>query len=303
MVSLKAIRVFAEVAQQGGFSAASRALNISPPSVTRIVSELEAELGVRLFNRSTRALTLTEEGERFLRGGRTVIDEVDTLTNDIRQRNRQPRGRLRVSSVIAFGQEVIAPLVPGFMEQYPEVEVELDLSNRKVDLIEEHFDLAIRIGGPEGLDTSSLKARKIFSQTLIFVATPEYVQQKGQPRTLNELADHRVVKQISGAWGRTNRLNREGEVVEFSLPERYVVNSPNAARNAVLSQFAIGLLADYLVKDLIAAGKLERILPEYATLEQPIYAVFVHRNYMPAKTRAFIDFLADELPKPNSEAQ
>lgn len=303
MVSLKAIRVFAEVAQQGGFSAASRALNISPPSVTRIVSELEAELGVRLFNRSTRALTLTEEGERFLRGGRTVIDEVDTLTNDIRQRNRQPRGRLRVSSVIAFGQEVIAPLIPGFMEQYPEVEVELDLSNRKVDLIEEHFDLAIRIGGPEGLDTSSLKARKIFSQTLIFVATPEYVQQKGQPRTLNELADHRVVKQISGAWGRTNRLNREGEVVEFSLPERYVVNSPNAARNAVLSQFAIGLLADYLVKDLIAAGRLERILPEYATLEQPIYAVFVHRNYMPAKTRAFIDFLADELPKLNSEAQ
>ena len=139
MVSLKAIRVFAEVAQQGGFSAASRALNISPPSVTRIVSELEAELGVRLFNCSTRALTLTEEGERFLRGGRTVIDEVDTLTNDIRQRNRQPRGRLRVSSVIAFGQEVIAPLIPGFMEQYPEVEVELDLSNRKVDLIEEHF--------------------------------------------------------------------------------------------------------------------------------------------------------------------
>jgi LysR family transcriptional regulator for bpeEF and oprC len=295
MVSLKAIRVFAEVAQQGGFSAASRALNISPPSVTRIVSELEAELGVRLFNRSTRALTLTEEGERFLRGGRTVIDEVDTLTNDIRQRNRQPRGRLRVSSVIAFGQEVIAPLIPGFMEQYPEVEVELDLSNRKVDLIEEHFDLAIRIGGPEGLDTSSLKARKIFSQTLIFVATPEYVQQKGQPRTLNELADHRVVKQISGAWGRTNRLNREGEVVEFSLPERYVVNSPNAARNAVLSQFAIGLLADYLVKDLIAAGRLERILPEYATLEQPIYAVFVHRNYMPAKTRAFIDFLTASL--------
>ncbi len=295
MVSLKAIRVFAEVAQQGGFSAASRALNISPPSVTRIVSDLEAELGVRLFNRSTRALTLTEEGERFLRGGRTVIDEVDTLTNDIRQRNRQPRGRLRVSSVIAFGQEVIAPLVPGFMEQYPEVEVELDLSNRKVDLIEEHFDLAIRIGGPEGLDTSSLKARKIFSQTLIFVATPEYVQQKGQPRTLNELADHRVVKQISGAWGRTNRLNREGEVVEFSLPERYVVNSPNAARNAVLSQFAIGLLADYLVKDLIAAGRLERILPEYATLEQPIYAVFVHRKYMPAKTRAFIDVLAAKL--------
>ena len=301
MVSLKAIRVFAEVAQQGGFSAASRALNISPPSVTRIVSDLEAELGVRLFNRSTRALTLTEEGERFLRGGRTVIDEVDTLTNDIRQRNRQPRGRLRVSSVIAFGQEVIAPLIPGFMEQYPEVEVELDLSNRKVDLIEEHFDLAIRIGGPEGLDTSSLKAKKIFSQTLIFVATPEYVQQKGQPRTLNELADHRVVKQISGAWGRTNRLNREGEVVEVSLPERYVVNSPNAARNAVLSQFAIGLLADYLVKDLIAAGRLERILPEYATLEQPIYAVFVHRNYMPAKTRAFIDFIAAELSNLDSQ--
>lgn len=292
MVSLKSIRVFTVVAQQRGFSAAGRVLGISAPSVTRIVSELEAELGVRLINRSTRALTLTEEGERFLLGGTSVIDEVDALTDDIRQRNRQPRGRLRISSVIAFGQEVIASLIPQFIEKYPEVEVELHLSNRRVDLIEEHFDLAIRIGGPAGLDASSLKARKIFSQKLIFVATPEYIRRKGQPGTLSELNDHLVVKQISGAWGQVNQLVHGEEIIDFSLPEIYVVNSPNAARNAVMSQRALGLLADYLVADLLQAGKLERILPQYATLDQPIHAVFVHRNYMPAKTRVFIDFLA-----------
>ena len=290
-----AIQAFREVAQQGGFAAAARALNTSPPTITRLVADLEGDLGVRLFNRSTRNVGLTEEGEHFLRRGVTLVEELEAVTEEIRESRHVPRGHLRVSSVVAFGQERIAPALPGFMERFPKVTVELDISNRNVDLVQEHFDLAIRIGGSAGLEASMLKARKIFSQRLIFIATPEYVAEHGVPLNLDDLSNHRIVKQISGSWGRVNEFQHRGETTVFKLPEDLVVNSPNAARNAVLTGRAMGLLADYLATDLISEGRLMRLLPEHETPEQPIFAVFVHRQYMPAKLRAFIDFLVEEL--------
>lgn len=295
MDMFQAIRAFREVARQEGFAAASRALNVSTPTVSRLISDLESDLGVRLFNRSTRKIGLTEEGEQFLRRGVALFDELEAVTEEIRERQSVPRGHLRISSVVAFGQERIAPALTGFMEQYPKVTVELDISNRKVDLIEEHFDIAIRIGGADGLEASSLKARKIYSQKLFFVATPEYVAAHGAPKDLDEIVTHRIVKQISGTWGRVNQLWHAGKKSEFTLPGAFVVNSPNAARNAVLTGRAIGLLADYLTADLIAEGRLMRLLPGYETVDQPIYAVFVHRNYMPAKVRAFIDYIVKAL--------
>ncbi len=295
MDRLHAINVFREVARQGGFAAAARALNASPPSVSRLVSELEEDLGVRLFSRSTRSVALTEEGEEFLRRGVALLDELDAVTEELRERRQTPHGHLRISSVIAFGQERVAPAIPGFMERHPKVTIELDLSNRKVDLVQEHFDVAIRIGGAEGLEASNLKARKIFAQRLIFVATPDYIAAHGRPRGLDDLKRHRFVKQVSGTWGRVNEFKVGGRKHALSLPEDFVVNSPNAARNAVLTGKAAGLLADYLVADLIAAGRLERLLEDHATAEQPVHAVFVHRNFMPAKVRAFIDYLVERF--------
>jgi len=300
MDRFQAIQTFREVARQGGFAAAARALNSSTPSVSRLISELENDLGVRLFSRSTRKVGLTEEGEQFLRRGVVLLDELEAVSEEIRERKSEPRGRLRISSVVAFGQERIASAIPGFMEKHPEVEVELEISNRKVDLVQEHFDLAIRIGGAEGLENSSLRARKIFSQKLVFVAAPDYVARYGAPDNLEEIVQHRVVKQISGNWGRTNELWHDGEKILCSLPESFVVNSPNAACNATLTGRTIGLLADYLVADRISEGRLVRILPGYETLDQPIYAVFVHRNFMPAKVRAFIDYIVETLNTPQS---
>lgn len=270
-------------------------MHFSTPSISRLVSELEDDLGVRLFNRSTRRVGLTEEGEQFLQRAVVLVDELEAVSEEIRDRQSVPQGHLRISSVVAFGQERIAPALPGFIERFPKVTVELDISNRTVDLVQEHFDLAIRIGGSDGLESSTLKARRIFSQKLIFVATPEYVTAHGAPAGLDELANHRVVKQISGTWGRANELWHRGEKTVYSLPENLVVNSPNAARNAVLTGGAVGLLADYLTADLIAEGRLKRVLAGYETLDQPIYAVFVHRNYMPAKVRAFIDHIVNVL--------
>ncbi|MEX0347670.1 MAG: LysR substrate-binding domain-containing protein [Rhizobiaceae bacterium] len=288
-----AIQTFREVARQGGFAAAGRALNISTPSVSRLVSELEGDLGVRLFNRSTRQVGLTEEGEQFLRHGVALFDELESVTDEIRQRQKQPRGHLRISSALAFGQECIAPAVPGFIKRNPKVTVELEISNRTVDLVQEHVDLSIRIGGLDGLETSSLRARKIFSQSLIFVASPEYIANHGAPDNLDQIADHLFAKQISGGWGKIHQLVSDGKKVPCDIPESFVVNSPSAARNVVMTGQAMGLLADYLVADAISVGRLKRVMPQYKTVEQPIYAVFVHKNYMPAKTRAFIDYLIE----------
>ncbi|MCP5088689.1 MAG: LysR family transcriptional regulator [Rhodobacteraceae bacterium] len=291
MDKLQAIGAFREVARQGGFAAAARALNSSPPSISRLISDLEKDLGVRLFNRSTRIVGLTEEGEQFLRRGVALVEELEAVTEEFRERRTEPRGHLRISSVVAFGQERIAQMVPGFLEKNPKVTVDLEISNRKVDLIQEHFDLAFRVGGAEGLESSMLKARKVFSQKLNFVATPEYTAAHGTPRNLDDLEKHRIVKQVSGTWGQINQFQHNGQEIVFSLPNDFVVNSPNAARNAVLTGKVIGLMADYLTTDYIANGELERLLPAYETSEQPIYAVFVHRNYMAAKVRTFIDHI------------
>ena len=295
-----AIRVFREVAARGGFAAAARALNSSPPSVSRLVSELERDLGVRLFTRTTRTVALTEEGEEFLLKGGALIDELEALSDEIRARRQVPTGRLRISSVTAFGQERIAPILPGFMDKYPKVSVELELANRMVDLVQDHVDLAIRVGSPDGLTASTLKARRISSQKLIFAATPGYIARNGAPEDLNALDRHRVVKQVSGTWGREHALLCNGVLRRHSLPDSFVVNSANAARNAVLSGGAIGLLGDFIAAGPISEGKLVRILPEYETASQPIYAVFVHRGYMPAKLRAFIDHLTGALGPPVS---
>ena len=295
MNKLDAIQVSREVARQGGFAAAGRRLKISTPSVSRLVSELEDYLGVRLFLRSTRQISLTEEGEEFLNRACTLVDELDAISAEIKDRRSAPRGHLVVSSVVAFGQEMIAPAVPGFLAKYPDVTIDLHLENRHVDLIQENVDLAIRVGGSDGLKTSELKSRLLFSQKLIFVATPEFVERYGAPRDLEDIADRPTVKQMTGNWGVVNRLSSAGKLVEFRMPDTFVVNSPNAAINAVKSGHVMGLIGDYLVQDMLAQGQLQRLLPSYETEEQPVYAVFVHRNYMPAKLRAFIDHLVEML--------
>ena len=298
MNKLYAIQVCREVARQGGFTPAGRCLNISTPSVSRLVSELEDDLGVRLFQRSTRRIGLTEEGEIFLNRAAALVDELDTISNEMRERRSTPRGHLRISSVVAFGQERIAPAVPGFLARYPMVTVDLHLENRHVDLINENFDLAIRVGSKNGLASSGLVARKIYEQRLIFVASTEYIRRHGAPESLEEVSEHRTVAQITGNWGKVNYLSRGGKRIEFRMPQTFKVSSPNAALNAVRSGQVLGLIGDFLAKDLIAGGKLQLILPDYSTEAQPIYAVFAHRTYMPAKIRAFIDFLAEEAGTP-----
>lgn len=295
MNRLQAIQVCREVARQGGFAAAGRKLNISTPSVSRLVGDIEDDLGLRLFHRSTRKISLTEEGTLFLNGAAALVDELDVLCGEMRALRTEPRGHLRVNSVLAFGQEMIAPVVPGFLARYPAVTVDLEMDNRHVDLIQDGYDLTIRVGGQGGLTASGLIARKIYAQKLIFVASPEYIQRHGQPDTLEAIEQHLTVKQVVGTWGIENRLVWQGKTINYRMPGSFVVNTPTAAVNAVSSGHALGLIGDFLAAGPIALGELCRVLPDYETEDQPLYAVYAHRSYMPAKLRVFIDYLVEML--------
>jgi LysR family transcriptional regulator for bpeEF and oprC len=292
---LLAMRVVDAVGRHGGFAAAGRALKLSTPSVSRMVSEMEEHLGVRLFNRTTRRVSPTDAGHKFLRRGADVMEDIESLVDETRAVHRDPAGVLRVSCVNAFGTDQLAPSIPGFLKRYPAMNVELDISNRKVDLVNEPFDVAIRIGGEEGLDDTTLVARKIFSQRLMFVATPDYVEKHGAPHSLDALSGHRTVKQVSGTWGLVQHLRHAGETVDYRFPDDFVVNSPIAARNVVLTGYGCGLVADYLVENDIAAGRLVRLLDDYETTEQPIYAVFAHRKFLATRIRVFVDYLVERF--------
>ena len=290
------MRVAREVARLGGFAAAARSLNISAPSVSRIVSDLEQDLGVRLFLRTTRQLSLTEEGAMFIQRAGQVLEGIDSLRADLLEKDRAPRGLLRVSSVVAFGNEVLPDIIARFRRSYPEIDVELDVSNRRVDLLEEQVDVAIRIGSAEGLEDTSMVARKVYSQTLIFVASPEALDLHGVPERPDDLAARPLVRFVTGRFGRTHLLvGPEGETETFDLPGQFVVNSPLAARNALLAGEYFGLVADYLVTDALASGRLVRVLEGWSTRPQPIFAVHAGRRLMPARVRVFLDFLAEAM--------
>jgi LysR family transcriptional regulator for bpeEF and oprC len=290
------MRVAREVARLGGFAAAARSLNISAPSVSRIISDLEQDLGVRLFLRTTRQLSLTEEGAMFIQRAGQVLEDIDSLRADLLEKDRAPRGLLRVTSVVAFGNEVLPGVIARFRRRYPEIDVELDVSNRRADLLEEHVDVAIRIGSAEGLEDTSMVARRVYSQTLIFVASPEAVDLHGVPERPDDLAARPLVRFVTGRFGRTHLLvGPGGETATFDLAGQFVVNSPLAARNALLEGEYFGLVADYLVTDALASGRLVRVLEGWSTRPQPIFAVHAGRRLMPARVRVFLDFLAEAM--------
>lgn len=290
MDMINAMRVITEVARLGSFTAASRELRLSAASVSRIVAELEADLGVRLVNRTTRQLNLTDAGMEFVQRSAGILEELDDMRSAVGERHDTPRGRLRISCVTAFGNECLAPVLPEFLRRFPQVEVTLDIGNRMVDLIGEHYDVAIRVGP---LQDSTLIAQKIFSQKVVFVASPDFCQKYGLPKSLEEIRGYPSITQISGDWGRKQRFAYGGEMIEFEMPQHCVVSSSHAAKNAVLTGYGYTLLGDFSVARDIAESRLVQLLPEYEPIEQPIYALYADRRYTPQKTRVFIDYLTE----------
>jgi DNA-binding transcriptional LysR family regulator len=288
--------VFAKVVTSGSLSAAARELNLSPAMVSRRLAALESRLGVRLVNRTTRSLHLTDEGASYYESCARVLSEIEAAEAAVSAGGNKAQGVLRVALPASFGNQYVAPLVPQFAARYPAVQLSLSLSDRNVNLIEERFDLAIRIAQ---LTDSSLAARKLAPNRRVVCASPDYLRRHGTPRTPDELGRHNCL--LAGDFTATwEYKDPEGKAGAVRLTGRYVCDNWEVLREWALAGLGIALKSTWDVRRHLENGSLVSLFPGYTfDTDVAIYAVYPHRRHLPAKTRAFIEFLADSFgPEP-----
>lgn len=294
--------LFARIAEEGSFSAAAGRLGLPKSTVSRRLSMLEGELGERLMLRTTRKLTLTDFGHAVLDHARQVVAEVDAAASLAQHRQGEPRGRLRVSMPADFASIVLAPLLAAFGARHPGVTLELDLSPRRVDLIGENFDLALRMGALP--DDATLAARQFAEFTIGLYAAPSYLKRRGRPKQPAALLEHEALRlHPIGVDAPPWRLQRGDEVWEGTPPSRFAANSPELLAQLARTGAGIVALGDHFAEPYVARSELTPVLPDWSLPSVPAWAVFPGRRLMPARTRAFLDALAAEFVGPRCIAQ
>lgn len=284
--------VFVEVAERGSFVQAARRLGRSPAAVTRAIAELETRLGVRLLNRTTRAVALTEAGLGLLAGARRVLADFDEIEQAAAGQGRAPRGELAVTAPIVFGRRHVTPIVTEFLARYPDVNVRLVLLDRPVDLMEEGIDIAVRIGV---LPDSSAVATQIGAVHRVVVAAPSYLAHHVAPDTPDDLSRHTVISftGIGGAerWPFAGGL---GDIAVKVSP-RLTVSTAEAALDAAIGGFGITRLLSYQAAEALAEGTLVRLLPANEIRDLPVHLLYPAGRHPAPKLRAFVDFAGPRL--------
>jgi len=292
---LQEITVFARIVGTGSLSAAARDLGMSPALVSRRLAALEGRLGVRLINRTTRSLHLTDEGAAYYETCTRLLAEIEEADAAVSAGRADPRGILRVALPASFGNQHVAPLVPRFAARYPDVQIALSLSDRNVNVVEEGFDLAVRIAD---LADSSLAARKLAPNRRVVCASPAYLRRHGAPRTPQDLAKHNcLATDFAMNWDYRAPDGKSGSV---RIAGRYACDNWEVLREWALAGLGIALKSTWDVRRHLEDGSLVSLLPGYTfASDVAIYAVYPHRRHLPAKTRAFIEFLAESFgPEP-----
>lgn len=285
---LARIRAFVQVFDAGGFSAAARQHGRSKALLSKYVTDLEDYLGVRLMNRTTRKLSLTEAGEAYYREASQLLQQLDDLDASISDQTAAPRGLLRVSAPRNFGEQTLAPAIFEFLKKFPEVSVDLRLEDRYVDLVDEGVDLALRIST---MTDSSLIARKIADMRIVIAAAPELLQRVGRPATPEALRNLPCIVDTN-LQGQANwRFVDAGRTLSVHVTGPVRVNSPLAARTAATMGLGFAALPSYLAEPGIAAGELVSVLEPFVPEGQTLQAVYPHRRHLAAKVRALIDYL------------
>jgi DNA-binding transcriptional LysR family regulator len=286
--------VFAAVVEQRGFAAAARQLDMTASAVSRSVARLEAHLGLKLLNRTTRSLSLTEAGTEIYGQCARIAQAARDVEAQAGRDARKPTGVVRVSAPTVFGEIWLAPRLPGFIARWPEVQVDLTLIDRVVDLAEEGFDLAIRLTLPEAL-SPGLVARPLFGMSYVMVATPSYLASAGVPSSPGQLCDHRCLYLGYGGFRDRLEMSREGEQASVQVGGPLTINSSLAILTAVEADVGIGIVPDFVAADGLDAGRLERVLPAWslggAYAARTAHAVYCPTRYLPQKVRVLIDHL------------
>jgi DNA-binding transcriptional LysR family regulator len=292
------MEVFAKVAAAGSFSAAGRALGLSQTMVTKHIAALEARLGIKLFHRSTRRLSITEAGRNYLETSERILADIEAAEAAVAADRVEPRGLLRLNTSVAFGTRQIAPLLAEFAQRHPLVTVELGLNDRLVDLADEGWDLAIRIGS---LSDSSLIARRIAACRTVVCAAPSYLAARGNPRTVSSLTNHNclgyTLSRVTGVdrWS----FGAQGEIT-VPVSGNLRANNGEALRTAAIAGHGLAYLPTFIVADDLRAGTLVALDLDQPTVQfGGVYAVFLPDRHPAAKVRAFIDFIANRFaPEP-----
>lgn len=293
MEDLSAMAVFARVVEMESFSGAARALGLSKSAVSKRVGRLEDRMGLRLLNRTTRRLSLTEAGAAFYQGCRRVVAEAEAAERAVTRLASAPRGRLKVNAPMSFGVRHLAPALPDFMARYPELNVDLTLNDRVVDLVEEGFDLAIRIAR---LAESSLIARRLAPNRLVLCAAPSYLAAHGAPRAVEDLKDHACLLYSYQTAGDAWRLCGPGGERRLAVTGRLRINNGDALLAAALGGLGVALLPCFICGQDLRAGRLIQVLPAWSgPADTAIAAVYPASRNLSPKVRVFVDFLTERF--------
>jgi DNA-binding transcriptional LysR family regulator len=290
MNKLLQMQVFAEVVRAGSFVSAAEGLGISKAAVSRHVGELEARLNVRLLQRTTRRLSLTEEGQVFHARCIEVLASVGEAEDEVSSQTGTASGQLRISAPTTFGVRHLAPLWGAFRQRHPKVTLDITLADRVVDLVEEGYDLAVRIGR---LADSSLVSRKLATTRMVLCASPRYLKAHGTPTHPHDLAGHSVL--AYSYWSDKDEWQFAGPEGPVSVRTQpwLNTNSGDTCRAAALADQGVVLQPSFLVDEDLAAGTLVELMPEFKAVQLGIYAVYPTRKHVPAKVRVLIEFLAE----------
>lgn len=290
MDRLLSLEVFVTVVELGSFSAAANVFNITPAMVSRHITNLESQLGGTLLARTTRSMKLTELGENYYKNCKLILGLLAEANVGAEALTSKPKGHLKVSASLGFGALELAPKISQYLKLYPEVNIELSLTDRYVDIVEEGFDVAIRIGE---LKDSSLKARRITHFELVICASPEYLESRGHPTIPEELENHECLEFAS--WSSSSGWQTILKSVKQKPSPRYITNNGHALRNAALDGIGLILQPRALLQDDIESGRLIEILTDYAPKPRPVYAVYPSERQLAPKLSSFVDFLLERF--------
>jgi DNA-binding transcriptional LysR family regulator len=282
------MNVFVAVAEEQGFAATARRLHLSPPAVTRAVAALEQQLGIKLLNRTTRFVRVTEAGRRYLEDAKRILEDVKTADETAAGINAAPRGQLVITAPVLFGSMFVMPGIVDYLDAYPDTEVSAMFLDRIVNLLEEGVDVGIRIGE---LPDSSLRALRVGSVRAILCASPQYLQRNGLPRKPRDLLKHSIIASSAG----NNAIDWRFDNVALRIQPRLTVTTNDAAIEAAHCGFGITRLLSYQVAQPLGEGKLTIVLENHEPPPLPIYIVHREGRFASARIRAFVDLMAKRL--------
>ncbi|MDJ0841026.1 MAG: LysR family transcriptional regulator [Acidobacteriota bacterium] len=293
---LNDVLYFIKVVEEGGFSAAARSLNTPKSSVSRRISRLEERLGIRLLQRTTRRLSLTDAGTMMFERGSRILAELSETEDAVMHMQSEPRGLIRMTLPADMGPQ-IAPLAAEFLEQFSEVSIEMDMSNRYLDLVAEGYDLAVRAA--RALPESQLMARKLRTSRPVLVAAPDYLARYGEPKKPEDLSAHRCI--LFPRWSAKTQWTLQGEdgPVQVAVSGSISANNLAAVKELALAGLGVASLPEEFLLSELAAGRLVELMPGSTILSGTLWLVYPERRYITPKVRAWIEFLVNKFSDPD----